>query len=680
MKKILIPILMLSLASAVASAQSVVQQNNQNTQTNQNTKDEEPSKTIASTKSSKEMKGDKHYFVYNYNKAIQDYKSSENLSPEGERKLARSYYLMQEFVLSQEAYAKLINKPNSHLPIDYYSYAMALKATGKYAESEQWMDLFATSQPADLRAKEYLVKKNTLSKLQKNSPQQKIVHLDINTDAQDFGTSFYKNQIVFASSRTTKTFPKKSYRNNKAYLNIYVADVSKNQLTNAVAFDKDLNGKMNEGPASFSRNGAVMAYSKNNYNLEKRELIVNVEIYFRTFTDNKWSEPIAFNYNNKEYSVGHPSLTENGNTMYFSSDMPGGSGGADIYSSSKGVNGIWSQPKNLGTSINTEGDEVFPFFEENSNTLYLASDGHFGLGGLDIFSSDKIGSFYSKTNNMGAPFNSASDDFAAIFDSLNHKGYFSSNRPGGKGDDDIYTIEILNTKKIDGYAKDQNNNVLANTMVILSNNDKNNIDSMNTNSDGSFTFNIDGDKNYRLVGHKTDYNDGFTNVNSFGTEPIIKSELILSVKEKEIIKKQEAEPVVAMPLNIKKATVAPKIGELKTIYFDYDVFNIRGDAQTVLNKLIETMNENPSMRIELSSHADCRGTVGYNQNLSDKRAKATIDYIKKGITNPWRVSGKGLGESNQKNNCQCDEKTAVVCSEDDLQENRRTDFVITKIK
>lgn len=620
---------------------------------------------IATEKSARELRGDKHYFVYSFDKAIDAYKNEKELSLEGQRKLAKSYYYMNDNVKSQEAYAKLINMPGGNNSEDYYNYAMVLRTDGKYDESDKMMDKFSEASPTDLRAIDYKLNKSNLGNLLLDNGKFGVQALNVNTEAEDFGPSFYKNKVVFTSTRTSKLMPKKSNRDNKPFLNIYVSEVDQNQLKKPEIFDKSLNGKMNEGPASFNKEGTFMAYTENNYDLKKKELIVKLEIYFRTSVDGKWSKPESFILNSKEYSVGHPALSSDGKTMYFASDMPGGFGGSDLYKITKSEDGTWSKAENLGKKINTEGNEMFPFYEETSKTLYFSSNGRFGLGGLDIFYSSINGTEFNNPTNAGNPLNTQYDDFAMIVDGQTNKGYFSSNRTGGSGDDDIYSVSLLSNKQIQGIAKNVSGKSIPKAFITLRDEKGNIIDTLTTNDDGAFLFDVEANKNFKLTGNKKLYKEGENVANTLGKEQIVIADVIL-LKD---------EPIAAVET---AKTDLGKVLKLNNIYFDLDKFNIRADAEPELNKIIKAMNENPTMVVELISHTDCRETAEYNQILSDKRAKSSVEYIQKRITKPSRISGKGYGKTKLVNSCECDDKIVSQCSDEEHQKNRRTEFILIK--
>ena len=626
---------------------------------------------VSQEKSSQELKGDKYAFSYSYNKAIDAYTQADKLTLDGQRKLAKSYSKMNNTTQAEIVYAKLVSEPQGVLPEDYYNYAMVLKGNGKYEEAGICMDKFVALAPNDLRGKDYVANKSKLPILLKDNGKYKLTHLNINTNAEDFGTCYYKNSIVFTSTRAnSKLFKKKYNLNGKPFLNIYVSEVDGSQLKDPVIFNKSLDGKMHDGPASFNKEGTFMAFTRNHYHDKSKDKIIELQIYLSTYKDGSWSKAEPFIFNNNDYSVGHPCLSADGNTMYFVSDMPGGFGGTDIYKTSKNDKGEWIKPENLGNTINTEGDEMFPFLASGDKTFYFSSNGRFGLGGLDVFMSSINGSSYENTYNAGAPLNTQYDDFAVIEDVKTHKGYFSSNRIGGSGDDDIYTVEFLQVpevkKTLKGIAKDKDNKQLSNTFITLLDDDKHIIDTMTTGALGSYSFAIESDKKFNLIGKKKNYTDGKNVASSVTKDLIIYADVVLLTKEEVIAQKIEVE------------TDLGKIAELSPIYFDLDKYSIRPDAEIELKKIIKIMNDHPSMVVELSSHTDCRETKAYNQLLSDKRANSSVNYIKKYITKPERITGKGYGKTKLINGCSCDGLILSTCSEEEHQKNRRTEFIIKK--
>lgn len=395
--------------------------------------------------SNKEAKGDKYYFVYSFDKAIDCYTHTKQLTVEGQRKLALSYSNMSRNIEAEPIWLGIINSKIRVLPEDYYNYAMTLKSNGKYDEASKWMATYSSIKPNDTRAVNYAFNNDHLQYLKKDNGIYKIKHLDINSDADDFGICYYYNdKVVYSTSRTgTKMIVRKYNWTGKPFWDMYIADVDSGQLVNSEKFSKKLNSKYHDGPASFSNNGNYIAYTRNNYKTVK-DRVIQLQIYFSSIKDDNWSEPESFFLNSEEYSVGQPCLTSDGNTMYFTSDMPGGMGGTDIYRVTKNAKGEWGSKENLGNAINTEGDELFPFIDEKNRSFYFTSNGHYGLGGLDIFSCEQNGSGFSKVYNAGSPINTQYDDFAAVISNKERNGYFVSNRAGSS--DDLYSLDFIDVE------------------------------------------------------------------------------------------------------------------------------------------------------------------------------------------------------------------------------------------
>lgn len=709
-------------------------------------------------KSPKEVKGDKYYDRFSFNTAIDKYTNAESLTTDGKRKLAISYKNTNQIEASKKAFETFINEPEATAE-DVFNYASVLRLNGDYEQSVIWLDKFKNMAPSDIRAVEYKKQSAKLSDLQKDEGRYKIVNLDVNTASQDFGTSYYNEKVVFASTREGVKSIKRSYNwNNLPYLDLFVSERNGEQLENPVQLNKKLNNKMHEGPASFNKDGSVMAFTRNNYENKSSDGSIKLQIFFISKNENgKWLPEESFRLNNKEYSVGHPCLSKDGKTMYFASDMPGGFGGVDIYRIVKNTDGTWAEPRNLGASVNTESNELFPFYQEEQGILFFASNGHIGLGGLDIFVANDLGEGdFLKIINAGFPLNGMGDDFALILDETMKKGYFSSNRAGGKGDDDIYAFDLLMPfkfgKVIIGTAKDTEGNIVANTKVNLFDAAGKVLQTVTTAEDGKYQFNVEADKEFKLNGAKETYFDGRNTASTKIKEDEVIADLILEkdpglslyalVTDKKTGKilagvkltvldnltNQKVELVTPetgdylRPLKDKKLndrgsynftlekegyftktvtynqlfskpgkydvhtildlSLDPEVKDLSEmvkinpINFDLNKFNIRPDAATELDKIVEVMNKYPGMIVELGSHTDCRASIKYNESLSDKRAKASAAYIKKKISTPERIFGKGYGESRLLNDCACEGEVKSTCSEEEHTLNRRTEFKV----
>ena len=485
-------------------------------------------------KTGKEIKGDKYFDHFSFSKAIEKYKGVTDLTTEGKRHLAESYLNTLQHDESIEVYADLVSLPEVK-PEDVFNYASELRLEGNYTESDRWMKKFKELAPNDTRAINYVNDASLLNKIQIDEGRYKITELDINTKQQDFGPAYYgADKIVFASSREGVKSVRRNYNwNQMPFLDMYVSDKGDPQLSNPKQLDKKENKKMHEGPASFNAEGTFMAFTKNNYDGKSEDGTVKLQLFFSTKDeDGKWSKEEPFKLNSNEYSVGHPSLSADGNTMYFASDMPGGQGGVDLYRIQKNAEGVWGKAVNLGKDINTAGKEAFPFYQEEGAILFFASNGHLGLGGLDIFvSPDQGDGKFKKVLNAGVPLNTRFDDFGLILNTVMKKGYFSSNREGGKGDDDIYAFELLKPftfgKQIKGVAKSKKGEILANTNVSLYDATGKVIETVTTGEDGSYSFNVEADKNFKLDGAKPKYFSGENTADTHTDEDVIYADVVL---------------------------------------------------------------------------------------------------------------------------------------------------------
>ncbi len=704
----------------------------------------------------------KEYDNFNYTKVIKKIGGKKDITTDAKRKLADSYKMVGNYTNAELVYSDIVNATDKKNE-DVYSYAQILRMNGKYADAQKQMDIYNTLNPSDSRVKLYSKNKTYTIDLLKNKGQFTVKSLSINSPEQDFGVVYYKDQIVYAS---TKQSINSSYRlwngNNLPFLDLYIGKADTNsEILNSKKMSS-FNKKFHEGPVSYSKDGSVLVYTSNNYHSKSTKGIINLEMYEAKFKDGKWSKKIAFPFNNKEYSVGHPSLSADGNTLYFISDMPGGKGGTDIYKTVRNTNGTWDTPVNLGDKVNTEGNEMFPFIHE-SGLFFFSSDGIPGLGGLDVFVTQIKNNIIDKVTNVGAPINGSKDDFSFVLNSEKSKGYFASNRDGGKGDDDIYSFNLLKSfqfgKTIKGIAKDKDGNILANTTVNLYDSEGKLIQTVTTSADGAFTFDVENSGSYKLKGQKDSYFDGNSLVNVSETADVVSADVVLEknpglsllaiitdattkntldgvkvtitdaftgkpfdtfvtsntgtyrkalpnnkigdrigytikleksgyltkevVFNYEIKKAGEINVHEALNVSLSKLEIGgdlAKMIDIKPIYFDLGKYNIRKDAGIELDKIIKIMNEYPNMVIELGSHTDCRASAVFNEKLSDNRAKASAAYIKKSITNPERISGKGYGESKLKNGCACEGDVKSTCTEEEHQQNRRTEFIILKFE
>ncbi len=481
-------------------------------------------------------RGDNLFKTYSYAESIKKYEAITDKTIDINRKLAESYYNVGKLDKS-EKYWKIVVENEFRTADDIYSYASVLMMNKKYEESQKWMLEFNKLNEKDTRGKLWANNIGFYEKLQQDKGRFKIESLNINTRQEDLGTAYYKDKVVFASTRQPLKMIKREWNwNELPFLDLYVGEVDTNlQFISYEKFHKGINKKYHEGPASFSADGNYMAFTRNNYEGESVEGIVKLKLFTSEYKDEKWQKPVPLHFNNDEYSVGHASLTQNADTMYFASDMPGGFGGVDLYRTYRKADGTWTDPVNLGETINTEGNEMFPFVHPDG-MLFYSSNGLLGLGGLDIFVAQITPTGFGKPENIGVPVNSSYDDFAFILDKQQKSGYFSSNRFEGEGDDDIYLFRLLKPfrfgKLLRGKAMDQDSNILAKVKVNLYDEQGKVIGTTVTYEDGKYEWEIEQDKLYSLDGKKVQYTDGHNTADSHTDEYIVYADLILAKKPK----------------------------------------------------------------------------------------------------------------------------------------------------
>lgn len=698
----------------------------------------------------------------------EDLVNSEVDSPSMQSKLAYCYFQMGKINESEKVYGEVI-KSGANPTMDYYYYAQVLKQNGKYKESDKWMKKYHELAKNDSRGIEFIENENYIQKIEKNGNKFTVRNLEINTPDTDFGGYTIHQKSYFISNRADNPHVKSTWSwNNQRFLDLYSVEVTaEKDLVNPKMHTKRVNTRFHEGPLCFTPDGKKVFYTRNNIASGKerkdKKGIQNLKLYIAdVIQDNIWVNEREFEYNSREYSIGHPTVSADGKTLYFVSDMPGGFGGADIYQAAILENNTFGKPENLGKKVNTEGQDMFPWINAE-NLLFFSSDGHVGLGGLDVFVGVPSGNKSYKILNVGKPVNSSRDDFAFIMNTDGLNGYFSSNRDGGKGSDDIYAYRLEKPFKVGSSVKGRvmdkhSQAILPNSTVVLKDDKGNTVATVITNEKGEYEFDLENDKQYTIESAANDYfpltvklapnqespeqvrdlalekdpglmlsclitdkqsgqplegvrvkvidrSDNSEIVSGVTSKP---GELVQPLKNNKIgdtlsytiqIEKEgyisktavfeyviQAPGVVRVNEHADLAIGVAKVGtdlasliDIKPIYFDLGKYFIRSDAATELDKIVKVMNEYPEMVVELGSHTDCRSSKAFNLKLSDKRAKASAAYIKSRITNPQRIYGKGYGESKLKNGCACEGAVKSSCSEEEHQENRRTEFIIKKM-
>ena len=589
-------------------------------------------------------------------------------------RLGDSYYFTADYKNAAKWYGALFSY-SKEIDSEYlYRYAVSLKSTEQYVASDKIMTKFYEVKGEDYRGKLFVNERNYLQEIELQSGRFKIENAGFNSKLSDFAPAFNQNQLVFASNRQERK-PSKIVHdwNDQPFLDLYQVNIAlANSNKTIQKLPKKINTKYHESTAVYTKDGNTFYFTRNNYtnkSFKKDETGTNrLKLYRATKKDSKDWNVEELPFNNDEYSVAHPALSVDEKTLYFASDMPGGKGQSDLYEVA--INGdTFGTPKNLGEKINTESRETFPFIS-NDNKLYFASDGHVGLGGLDIFVSDiNATNDFGNVYNLGKPINSPQDDFTFIINEDIGTGYFASNRKDGQGGDDIYSLtrtepiltECLQT--LEGVALDENTSeVIPNAKVLLLDSGNNRLAETNAAADGTFNFELNCNKAYSIRASKEGYITAEKSLATSNELGKVNMQTLFMKKGNDLGK--EMVPTVGADL--------VKILGLNPIYFDVNKDYIRADAEIELRKVIAIMNLYPTMKVDVRSHTDSRADDDYNMNLSNRRAKTTIKYLVNNGIAASRLTGKGYGETRIINRC----SNGNPCQEYEHQLNRRSEFII----
>jgi outer membrane protein OmpA-like peptidoglycan-associated protein/tetratricopeptide (TPR) repeat protein len=588
------------------------------------------------------------------------------------QKLANSFYFNNQMKEAAQWYGELMAMSEDMDPEYYFRYAQALKSVENYTESDKWMKKFYEADRSDLRGRAFASTVDYLSMIEEASREFEVVNMNINTEFSDFGTTQYQNQLVFASARGGG---KKYMWNEQPFLDLFSADKQDDgSYSNVTAFNEQVNTKFHESTVSFTPDDKVMYFTRNNYHNKKYKKSEDgtnrLKIFKATLVDNEWTNIESIPFNSDEYSVAHPSVNLKGTKMYFASDMTGTLGKSDIFEVDINPDGSLGEPVNLGPSINTEGHETFPFVNSEGD-LFFSSNGFTGLGGLDVF---VIRDFENRRElnqqlileNIGRPINSPMDDFGYYENVATEEGFFTSNREGGKGDDDIYSFKFPECEQVvEGIVKDQETDeLIVGAKVSLLDAESVVLNSQIVGTDGAYKFEkLECEKEYLIRIEAEDYET----VEERFTTPKKKQDLVINPKLEKDVK------------GITEGTDLAQTLGIPIIYFDYDKYDIRYDAEVELQKVLAVMNQYPDMVVDIKSHTDCRGKADYNAKLSENRAQSTRNYlISKGI-DASRLTAKGYGESQLVNDCGCEPTNNSDCTEEQHQLNRRSEFIIVKM-
>lgn len=670
-----------------------------------------------------------------YSEAIPLYENSiqNNRSLTVVKNLADSYFFTNDYANAQRQYRYLVTRFGSDLEEEYFfRYAQTLKATGDYDEANKVISDYLVSVNNEKALDDFKKGIVTIENVSAIGNRFEIKNLGINTENSEFGAVKQGENLIFSGVKNKSGLFGKMYKwNDEGYLDLMLVSLkNSNRNDSIIPFSKELNTGMHEANAVFTKDGKTVYFTRNNYEkgrASNKDKVSNLQIYRAELVENKWTNIVSLPFNSEDYSVEHPALSQDEKTLYFASDKPGSLGSFDIYSVSI-IGNDYGEPKNLGDKINTNKKEQFPFVSKD-NKLYFSSNGHPGYGSLDVFVSEINNNTFSEPLNVGLPVNTAFDDFAFNIDSDTHEGYFSSNRPGGKGSDDIYALKETKPLTIEdckqliaGFITDVDTKLpLENVLVRLQNADKVELQSVTTSGDGKFSFTIACETAYAVLASKEAYTKDSKSLRSdkerdkmsdasmslkslaaikneerLALEQKKKQELALLEQKKKaeqaVLEKKKQEAIIAAKNEIAAAIIKKKEKEdqiianekeivkvkdrlvIKTdpIYFDYDLWYIRKESKPILNRVIELMKKYPEMVVEIGSHTDNRGNKEYNRVLSENRAQSTRNYFMEQGIPKNRIFAKGYGETVQIIKCEPSES----CSEEQHELNRRSEFVI----
>ena len=581
-----------------------------------------------------------------YNKLVENGKANVYVY----KQLGDANYKIFATEEAEKWYAKALETSQDSETI--YNYSQMLKANGKYDQSSKWMQKFADMNPKDDRAKAFKNNPDFIPGILEGEKKYELKTLGFNVEGSDFGGTVNNEILYFTSARNNA---RRNYGwNEEPYLDVYQVSLTLNdEDQEADLVEGNINTKHHEGTVAFSPDGNTMYFSRESYfegeyekDKDSKSKFSVLYLYKATKDGVKWSNVEPLHINKTNYNISAPTMSADGKTLYFHSNMPGGFGLEDIYKVSVNDDGTVGEPENLGDKINTEGSEKYAFIS-SENTLYFSSNGHLGLGGLDVFFVSESGTI----ENVGVPINSNSDDFAFTINDETGEGFVSSNRPGGKGGDDIYGIKrlepcnvMVKTSVIDSETGDP----LSGVAVVIKDSNDRIVLSETSDNKGQVIYEVTCEKSLEISGTLPDYEG---NTLSFAGS-----------QDEEVNLQLELKP-------IDKIIVEDRV-VLNPILFDFDKSNITSQGAFELDKLVAVMNKYPDMIILAESHTDSRGSANYNEKLSERRAKSTVQYvISKGI-DANRISGIGKGENELKVDC------GSKCTEEEHQKNRRSEFII----
>lgn len=616
-------------------------------------------------------KANEKYEEYSFRPAIDIYKKVLDkgfVTSELLRKLGNSYYYNASYKDAAETYAKLVTDfPDEVAAEDYFKYAQTLKTLGNFEASNAIMSKFTALTSGDGRASAFKKERDYMAEIKANSGRYDVTPFEYNSVYSEFAPTYYKEGLIFSSDRDTGNFARYRHTwNSKDFLDLYKVNSDSLSLNKVVKFGEEVNTRLHESTSVVTNDGETLYFTRNNFvdgnYIKDDKGIIRLKIFRAKMINGVWTQIEELPFNNDSYSVANPALSPDEKTLYFVSDMPGTFGLSDIFMVTINDDGTFTTPENLGANINTEARETFPFVTAEE-ILYFSSDGHPGLGGLDIFATKiKRKDFQGTVLNVGEPINSNFDDFTFVFKDSTKTGYMASNRESGMGADDIYSFVEREplvfdcVQQISGTVRDKiSNDVLVGATVKVIDENNEEVLSTITDSEGNYSLELDCNQGNFVRALM----EGYVPFEEYIGVSDGKPKIIDFYLERDLITAGFGDDLA-------------KLLQLSTIYFDFDKYNIRKDSEIEVEKVIAAMEKYPSLKIQVNSHTDSRGPAAYNLWLSQKRAESTINYmIAKGI-DADRLASEGFGETKLMNNC----SDGVKCSAEKHDLNRRSEFII----
>ncbi len=723
--------------------------------------------------------GHAEYKQLNYTQAILAYEAASDKNLKAYRNLAQCYIAIGHWAHARVCLEKVLDS-DLPTPSDIWGLAQLCMRLEDYEAADQALAKLFHAAPRDSRARAYRNAGDYRSLLRKRSNQAEVKFMSFNSEAQDFGLALLRQQLVFASTRHPYSPIVYEWGGNRSHFTDLYAVNTRHRNPRAKYFERRFNSRLHDGPIAFSGDGNRCALTRTVRGKSEAQGVRNLGLYLSTFDGKEWGDLVAFPYNDSTFSIGHATFNEDGTRMYFVSDQPGGRGGTDIWKSDYRA-GRWESPEPV-YSVNTEGDEQFPYYIEESGVLLFASDGHVGLGGLDLFAAKQKGERFFKIKNLGLPINSSSDDFGIVADGALQSGYFCSNRPAPERskpkrpfddtlaltfDDDIYSFEFLMPfafgKTISGTVTDDIGDPVEGAELTLL---KDGIvaKTATTSESGQFEFPVDTTGIWVITGSKSLHFDGQATVqvndeaDEYSTQLTLNRDPNISIRLV-ITDSEVGAPMPGVGLTIVNLLTGdttlyrtPENGEYflplpekslkdsisfrfilkldghltKTLSYHHRLdhfgchdihkakvngrfldFSMRKktirddlalqlgilpyffegrdgsaipDTVGELSAMVGALNDNPTLKIEVVAHTDCRGSDEANLALSEKRAKAIADFLRPKVPDgAFRITYRGAGERFPKSGCRCSGDIDTRCTPEEYQIDRRTEFIILEI-